>query len=50
MIRNAWHLEGGEGRCESTTIKRELVTTPGGSQHVEKVEREGPGINYENDN
>ena len=26
MIRNAWHMEGGEGWCEETTIKRVLKT------------------------
>ena len=25
MIRNAWHIAGGEGWCENTTIRRELV-------------------------
>lgn len=35
MIRNAWHLEGGEGWCENTTIKRELVTAADGTQSVE---------------
>ena len=30
MIRNAWHMEGGEGWCEETTIKRVLKTHPDG--------------------
>ncbi len=31
MIRNAWHIAGGEGWCENTTIKRVLKTNPDGS-------------------
>jgi len=34
MIRNAWHLDGGEGQFENTTIKRELVTDADGTQRV----------------
>lgn len=34
MMRNAWHLAGGEGQCENTTIKRELVIGPDGEQSV----------------
>lgn len=34
MMRNAWHLAGGEGWCENTTIKRELVIGPNGEQSV----------------
>ena len=34
MIRNAWHIAGGEGASANTTIPRELVTTPGGTQKV----------------
>jgi len=37
MIRNAWHLDGGSGQFENTTIKRELVTDADGTQHVEKM-------------
>ena len=37
MIRNAWHLAGGEGQYENTTIKRELVTDADGHQHVEMM-------------
>ncbi len=33
-IRNAWHLAGGEGASANTSIPRELVTTPGGTQKV----------------
>ena len=37
MIRNAWHLDGGEGQFENTTIKRELVTDADGNQRVQKM-------------
>ena len=37
MIRNAWHLDGGEGQYENTTIKRHLVTDADGTQRVEKM-------------
>ena len=37
MIRNAWHLAGGEGQFENTTIRRELVTDADGHQHVEMM-------------
>ena len=37
MIRNAWHLDGGEGQYENTTIKRHLVTDAQGNQRVEKM-------------
>lgn len=31
MIRNAWHIAGGEGWCENTTIKRYLETDENGN-------------------
>jgi len=31
MIRNAWHIDGGEGWCENTTIKRVLKEDRDGS-------------------
>jgi len=37
MIRNAWHLDGGEGQYENTTIKRTLKTDADGNQRVVKV-------------
>ena len=37
MIRNAWHLAGGEGQYENTTIKRHLVTDADGNQRVEMM-------------
>lgn len=38
MIRNAWHIAGGEGQMENTTIKRVLKTNPDGSQEIVMVE------------
>eukprot|EP00360_Condylostoma_magnum_P000519 CAMPEP_0168315678 /NCGR_PEP_ID=MMETSP0210-20121227/12260_1 /TAXON_ID=40633 /ORGANISM="Condylostoma magnum, Strain COL2" /LENGTH=80 /DNA_ID=CAMNT_0008290633 /DNA_START=1340 /DNA_END=1579 /DNA_ORIENTATION=- len=35
IVRNAWHIAGGEGWCENTTIPRHLVTDADGRQHVE---------------
>lgn len=50
VIRNAWHIDGGEGACANTTIKRVLKTNPDGSQEVVKVandmdknNKSGPG-------
>mmetsp|Transcript_39034 Transcript_39034/g.110567 ORF Transcript_39034/g.110567 Transcript_39034/m.110567 type:complete len:265 (-) Transcript_39034:171-965(-) len=37
MIRNAWHLSGGEGWCENTTCRRVLVTHGDGHQTVEEI-------------
>lgn len=37
MIRNAWHIEGGEGQMENTSIPRELVIDADGTQHVEMM-------------
>ena len=34
MIRNAWHISGGEGWCENTTNRRVLVTHEDGSQAI----------------
>jgi hypothetical protein len=34
MIRNAWHIAGGEGACANTTIPRHLETGPDGKQKV----------------
>lgn len=34
MIRNAWHLAGGEGACANTSIPRELQTDADGNQTV----------------
>ena len=40
MIRNAWHIAGGEGQTENTTIKRVLQTNADGSQEVVMVEND----------
>lgn len=37
MIRNAWHIPGGEGWCANTANKRVLVTHPDGRQTVECI-------------
>lgn len=34
MIRNAWHLPGGEGWAENTTIPRTMEIGPDGKQRV----------------
>ncbi|CAM9387633.1 unnamed protein product [Heterosigma akashiwo] len=38
MIRNAWHLSGGEGLAANTTCRRVLVVFEDGSQSVEEIE------------
>lgn len=37
MIRNAWHIAGGKGQYENTTVKRELVTDAQGNQSVQMM-------------
>lgn len=37
MIRNVWHISGGEGWCANTTCKRLLVTHGNGTQTVQEV-------------
>lgn len=37
MMRNAWHIAGGEGQSANTTIPRHLVTDADGTQRVEMV-------------
>ena len=37
MIRNAWHIAGGEGWCANTTNRRVLVTHNDGRQSVETI-------------
>lgn len=32
MMRNSWHISGGEGWCENTTCRRVLVTHDDGTQ------------------
>ena len=38
MIRNAWHITGGEGQAENTANLRVLVTFEDGSQDIVTVE------------
>jgi Ca2+-binding EF-hand superfamily protein len=37
MIRNAWHISGGEGWCANTTCKRVLVNHADGTQTVQEL-------------
>jgi hypothetical protein len=37
-IRNAWHIAGGQGQYENTTIPRHLVTNADGQQKVVMME------------
>lgn len=37
MIRNAWHISGGEGWCANTSCRRVLVTHKDGRQTVEEI-------------
>jgi hypothetical protein len=40
MIRNAWHISGGEGWCGNTTNKRILVTDVHGKQSVQEMKND----------
>lgn len=40
MIRNAWHITGGEGVCENTTNKRVLVTHFDGTQQIVEIKND----------
>eukprot|EP00941_MAST-03F_sp_MAST-3F-sp1_P002355 g2355.t1 len=40
MMRNAWHISGGEGWCENTTNKRVLMTDSRGRQTVEEIQND----------
>ena len=37
MVRNAWHISGGEGWCANTSCLRVLVTHSDGGQEVVEV-------------
>eukprot|EP01065_Artemidia_motanka_P043958 TRINITY_DN6186_c0_g3_i2.p1 TRINITY_DN6186_c0_g3~~TRINITY_DN6186_c0_g3_i2.p1 ORF type:complete len:563 (+),score=164.50 TRINITY_DN6186_c0_g3_i2:60-1691(+) len=37
MIRNVWHISGGEGWCQNTSCRRVLVIHQDGSQTVEEI-------------
>ena len=45
MIRNAWHLAGGKGQYENTSIQRVLQTNPDGTQSVVTI-NEGNNMGY----
>ncbi|RHY26476.1 hypothetical protein DYB32_007580, partial [Aphanomyces invadans] len=40
IVRNAWHMSGGEGWCENSTCRRVLVTHSDGSQHVCEIQND----------
>ena len=40
MIRNAWHISGGEGWCENSANRRVLVTHADGSQSVNEIKND----------
>lgn len=40
MIRNAWHISGGEGWCANTSCRRVLVTHVDGRQTVEEIKND----------
>jgi len=40
MMRNAWHISGGEGWCANTSNKRVLITNADGSQQVVEVKND----------
>eukprot|EP00947_MAST-08B_sp_MAST-8B-sp1_P005466 g5466.t1 len=40
MIRNAWHISGGEGAAANTACMRVLVTWPDGQQTVETIKND----------
>ena len=40
MIRNAWHISGGEGWCANTANRRVLVTHADGRQSVEEIKND----------
>ena len=40
MIRNAWHISGGEGWCANSSNRRVLVTDSNGNQRVEEIKND----------
>jgi Ca2+-binding EF-hand superfamily protein len=40
MIRNAWHISGGEGMASNTANRRVLVTKSDGSQSIEEIKND----------
>lgn len=45
MIRNVWHISGGEGWCANTTCRRVVVTLEGGNQVVRELPND-IGVSY----
>merc|ERR1711998_226527 len=43
MIRNAWHIMGGEGACANSSNRRVLVVDSDGSQEVVAINND-PGV------
>ena len=37
MMRNSWHISGGEGWCANSSCRRVLVTHADGRQTVEEI-------------
>jgi hypothetical protein len=48
MIRNAWHIEGGEGWAANTSNLRVLVTHEDGHQSIETIKVRGEEVRGEN--
>ena len=40
MMRNAWHISGGEGWCANSSNKRVMVTDSGGKQQVVEIQND----------
>jgi len=40
MMRNAWHISGGDGWCANTSCRRVLVTFADGSQSVKEIQND----------
>ena len=40
MIRNTWHISGGEGWCANSSNKRVLVTHSDGTQSVQEIKND----------
>lgn len=40
MVRNVWHLSGGDGSEANTTCRRVLVTFKDGSQSIEEIQND----------
>ncbi|GLD96101.1 hypothetical protein PINS_up004779 [Pythium insidiosum] len=40
MMRNAWHISGGQGWCANSTTRRVLVTAEDGTTRIEEVQND----------